>query len=177
MTAPFALLGIDVGGLVSDVLRKLLDLLVPDFGAHWAAHLVTWLVALPDVASDQQFAHLNAFRVGLTHAAWGVLSLTFVAGGLQFWAAGFTDGRSAGGLEAVRRVALAAAGLVAYPTAMTQGILAVNQLTAVAIKHPLVIDGLDTALGGALALGVVSSGLTLGLAIGAVMAAVFFLAA
>ena len=55
--------------------------------------------------------------------------------------------------------------------------LAVNHLTAAVIRHPAVADGINTAIGGALVLGVVSSGLSLGLAAGALLAALFFLAA
>ena len=38
--APLAILGIDVGDLVGDVVRALLDLLVPDFTGRWANRLV-----------------------------------------------------------------------------------------------------------------------------------------
>lgn len=172
-----ALFGINVGPLVADIIRSLLDLLVPDWASDWASQLTTWLVALPDVRSPRQFAHLNGFRVGLTQAAWGLLSLSFVVGGLQHWTAGFSDQRSSGGIEAVRRAVIAAGGLAVYPVLMSQGVLAVNQLTAVMIRNPEVVSGLDKALGGALALGVITSGLTLGLGVAAVMAVLFFVAA
>jgi hypothetical protein len=56
-------------------------------------------------------------------------------------------------------------------------VLAVNHLTAAVIRHPAVASGINTAIGGTLVLGVVSSGLSLGLAAGALLAAMFFLAA
>jgi hypothetical protein len=44
--------GIDVGDLVADLLRALLDLLVPDFATDWGSRLATPLVALPDVTDS-----------------------------------------------------------------------------------------------------------------------------
>jgi hypothetical protein len=174
---PFALFGIDVGDLVADLLRALLDLLVPDFAAKWGSQLATWLVALPDVTDGRQFRQLNAFRADLTHVAWGLLSLSAVVGGLQYWAAGFAEASRASAFDAFRRAVVAAGALVTYPTLIAQLVLAVNHLTAAVILHPRVSDGLDLALGGALALGAVSGGLSLGLGLAAVVAALFFLAA
>ncbi len=54
------------------------------------------MVALPNVADNRQFAQLNAFRHGLTHAAWALLSLSFAVGALQYWAAGFAEQSRAG---------------------------------------------------------------------------------
>lgn len=172
-----AIFGIDIGDLVADLLRALLDLLVPDFTADWGSALATWLVALPNVTDGRQFAQLNAFRRDLTHAAWGLLSLSFVVGGLQYWAAGFMESGRASAVDAVRRAAIAAGALAVYPTLIAQLLLAVNHLTAAVIRNPRVVDGLDLALGAAFALGAVSGGLSLGLALAAVIAAVFFLAA
>lgn len=173
----FAIFGIDVGDLVADLLRALLDLLVPDFAAKWGSQLATWLVALPDVTDSRQFGQLNRFRVDLTHAVWGLLSLSFAVGGLQYWAAGFAEASRASAFDAVRRTVVAAGALAAYPTLIAQLVLGVNQLTAALIRHPRVVDGLDVALGGAFALGAVSGGLSLGPGLAAVVAAVFFLAA
>ena len=174
--APLAIFGIDVGHLVGDIVRSLIDLLVPDFTGRWANRLVAWLVALPQVADSSQFPALNAFRRELTAVGYGLLSLTFAGAALQAWAAGLVDGRPHA-LTALSRAALAAGALGAYPSLIGQLILAVNHLTAAVIRHPAVASGINTAIGGALVLGVVSSGLSLGLAAGALLAAMFFLAA
>ena len=174
--APLAIFGIDVGHLVGDIVRSLIDLLVPDFTGRWANRLVAWLVALPQVTDASQFPALNAFRRELTAVGYGLLSLTFAGAALQAWAAGLVDGRPHA-LTALSRAALAAGALAAYPSLVGQLVLAVNHLTAAVIRHPAVASGINTAIGGALVLGVVSSGLSLGLAAGALLAAMFFLAA
>src|SRR5215210_3949916 len=176
MLAPLAIFGIDVGDLVGDVVRALLDLLVPDFTGRWANRLVAWLVALPQVTDWRQFPQLNGFRRELTSVGYGLLSLSFAGAALQAWAAGLVDGRPVA-LQAVSRTVMAAGALAAYPTLVAQLVLAVNTATAAIIRHPAVADGINTAIGGAFVLGVVSSGLSLGLAAGALMAALFFLAA
>lgn len=173
---PLAIFGIDVGDLVGDVVRALLDLLVPDFTGRWANRLVAWLVALPQVTDWQQFPQLNGFRRELTAVGYGLLSLSFAGAALQAWAAGLVDGRPVA-LQAVSRAVLAAGALAVYPTLVAQLVLAVNHATAAIVRHPAVTDGINTAIGGAFVIGVVSSGLSLGLAAGALMAALFFLAA
>ena len=80
-------------------------------------------------------------------------------------------------MQALSRAALAAGALATYPVLVSQLVLAVNHLTAAVIRHPAVADGINAAIGGAFVIGVVSSGLSLGLAAGALMAALFFLAA
>jgi hypothetical protein len=171
-----AIFGIDVADLVGQVIRALLDLLVPDFTGRWANRLVSWLVALPQVTDWRQFPDLNAFRRELTYVGYGLLSLTFAGAAMQAWAAGLVDGRPVA-LQAVGRAVLAAGALAVYPTAVAQLVLGVNTLTAAVIRHPAVADGINTAIGGAFVVGAVTSGLSLGLAAGALMAALFFLAA
>ena len=171
-----AIFGIDIADLVGQVIRALLDLLVPDFTGRWVNRLVSWLVALPQVTDWRQFPELNAFRRELTYAGYGLLSLTFAGASMQAWAAGLIDGRPVA-LQAVGRAVLAAGALAVYPTAIAQLVLAVNTLTAAVIRHPAVAGGINTAIGGAFVVGVVTSGLSLGLAAGALMAALFFLAA
>lgn len=171
-----AIFGIDIADLVGQVIRALLDLLVPDFTGRWVNRLVSWLVALPQVTDSRQFPELNAFRRELTYAGYGLLSLTFAGASMQAWAAGLMDGRPVA-LQAVVRAVLAAGALAVYPTAIAQLVLAVNTVTAAVIRHPAVAGGINTAIGGAFVVGVVTSGLSLGLAAGALMAALFFLAA
>ena len=72
---------------------------------------------------------------------------------------------------------MAAGALAAYPTLISQLVLAGNHMTAAIVRHPAVADGINSAIGGAFVSGVISSGLSLGLAAGALMAALFFLAA
>jgi hypothetical protein len=171
-----AIFGIDVADLVGQVIRALLDLLVPDFTGRWVNRLVSWLVALPQVTDGRQFPELNAFRRELTYVGYGLLSLTFAGASMQAWAAGLIDGRPVA-MQAVGRAVLAAGALAVYPTAVAQLVLAVNTLTAAVIRHPAVADGINAAIGGAFVLGALTSGLSLGLAAGALMAALFFLAA
>jgi hypothetical protein len=70
-------------------------------------------------------------------------------GGLRYWTAGFVETSRAGAFDAVRRAAIGAGALVAYPTLIAQLVLAVNHLTAAVIRNPCVVDGLDFALGAA----------------------------
>src|SRR4051794_8916553 len=113
--APLAIFGIDVGHLVGDVVRALLDLLVPDFTGRWANRLVAWLVALPDVTDRRQFPQLNGFRRDLTAVGYGLLSLSFAGAALQAWAAGLVDGRSPH-LPALSRAVMAAGGPAPRPS-------------------------------------------------------------
>ena len=83
--APLAIFGIDVGDLVGDVVRSLIDLLVPDFTGRWANRLVAWLVALPQVTDWTQFPALNAFRRELTAVGYGLLiPFFFITSGMAF---------------------------------------------------------------------------------------------
>jgi hypothetical protein len=72
---------------------------------------------------------------------------------------------------------MAAGALVVYPTAIRQRLIGVNIATAAIIRDPAVADGINTVIGGALVVGAVTGGLGPGLAIGAALAATYFLAA
>lgn len=173
---PLALLGIDVGDLVAKVIRKLIDLVIPDFASDWVSHLVTWLVALPPVTDPDAFPSLTAYAHQLTAVGYGLLTVTFAAGVLQYWGAGITgDSRSLG--EPIRRAATAAAILAMYPVLIANLLIAVNTLTAAMVRHPLVVDGLDKAFGEGLAVATVTTGLSLGLAAGAAIAVLYYVAA
>ena len=171
---PLGLLGLDVADLVESVMRGLVDLAVPDFASAWAATFVTWLVALPNVADWSHFAHLNRFRRELTAVGFGLLGVSFTAAVLQLC---FGGGGAFRGADALKRAAIAAGVLAFYPVLLRHVITGVNLLTATAIKHDAVVDGLDTALGTALTLGAVTGGLSLGLAVAAAMASLYFIAA
>src|SRR4051812_3550488 len=95
------LFGLDVGHLVEEAIRKIVDLLVPDFAAGWATSLVTALVAVPDV-SGPGFERLDGLREQLLGVGFALLSLCVVAGGLQVWLAGIATGGLRAG-ELLRR--------------------------------------------------------------------------
>ena len=173
MSAPLAILGLDVGELVEDAVRALVDLVVPDFGSQWVSSLVTWLVALPPVTGSA-FPSLNSYADQLTAVGFGILGACFIGGLLQFWAGG-----SAGsaGLEAIRRAAIGAGALATYTTVLQSLLVGVNVLTAEMIRHPLVVDGLDKSFGEALTVAAVTGGVSLGLAIGAALVVLYFVAA
>ena len=170
---PLAIFGLDVGGLVEDAVRALVDLVVPDFGSHWVSSLVTWLVALPPITSDG-FPSLNRYAHDLTAVGFGLLGACFLGGLLQVWAGGTTG---AAGVEAVRRAAIGAGALATYTTGLQALLIGVNTLTAEMIRHPLVVDGLDKAFGESLTVAAVTGGVSLGLAIGAAMVVLYFVAA
>lgn len=172
---PLALLGVDVGDLVGDAIRALVDLLVPDFGAGWVSRLVTWLVALPPVTGGA-FPSLRGYARDLTAVGYGLLGACLVGGLLQLWGAGFAGGPLRTG-EALRRGAIAAIALAAYPAVLGALLVVVNVLTAAMVRHPLVVDGLDKAFGEAFTVAAVSGGLSLGLAVGAAVALLYFVAA
>lgn len=173
MTSPLAIFGVDVGDLVEDAIRALVDLVVPDFGSQWVSSLVTWLVALPPVTGSA-FPSLNSYADQLTAVGFGILGACFLGGLLQFWAGGSAG---AAGLDAVRRAAIGAGALATYTTVLQSLLVGVNVLTAEMIKHPLVVDGLDKAFGEALTVAVVTGGVSLGLAIGAAIVVLYFVAA
>jgi hypothetical protein len=79
---PLAILGLDVGDLVADSVRALIDLLIPDFAADWATRLVTWLVALPPVTGGA-FPSLNRYAHELTAIGFGLLGATFIASAVR----------------------------------------------------------------------------------------------
>src|SRR5262249_21843211 len=146
---PLALLGLDVASIVRKTITTIVDLVVPDLGANWVSHVVTWLVALPDVTGPA-FPALNAYAEDLTAVGFGLLGAPTIAGGLQFGPGGTPGSRPA---ESIRRAAISAAILTAYPTAMHTVIITTNMITAAMIRHPGVQDGLDKAFGEALIAG------------------------
>lgn len=170
--SPLAILGLDVGDLVADAVRALIDLLIPDFAADWATRLVTWLVALPPVTGGA-FPSLNRYAHDLTAIGFGLLGATFIASAVQL-AAGANAQHAA---QALKRAAIAAGMLAFYPTLMTALLTTVNVATAEMIRHPLVEDGLDKAFGEALLLSAATSGVSLGLAAGAAIVVLYFVAA
>ncbi|HEX8082655.1 MAG TPA: hypothetical protein VF529_00085 [Solirubrobacteraceae bacterium] len=173
MSAPLAIFGLDVGDLVEDAVRALVDLVVPDFGSQWVSSLVTWLVALPPVTGSA-FPSLNHYADELTAVGYGLLGACFLGGLLQLWAGGSTG---AAGAEAVRRAAIGAGALATYTTVLQSLLVGVNILTAEMIRHPLVVDGLDKAFGEALTVAAVTNGVSLGLAIAAAIVVLYFVAA
>lgn len=169
------LLGIEVGDLVADAIRSLVDLLIPDFAAGWAGSLVTALVAVPDVTGPG-FGRLAGLRDGLTGVGVALLSLCLVAGGLQVWTAGFAQGGMRAG-ELVRRAVVAAGAMVVLPELLRAGVVATNLGTAALIRSPAVRDGLDAAFGEAFVFGAFTAGLSLGLAVPVAVGVAFFVVA
>jgi hypothetical protein len=172
---PLAIFGLDVGSLVADALRKLVDLLVPDFAAGWATDLVTSLVAVPDV-TGRGFQHVDALRQQLVGVGFGLLGLCLVAGGLQAWAAGFAQGGIRVG-EVLRRTVVAAGLLAVLPMLLRTATTGTNLATAQLIQSHEVKDGLDSAFGEAFAFGAFTQGLSLGLAIPAAIGLCWFVVA
>ena len=173
MTQPLAVLGLDIGDMVGDALKALVDLVVPDFGADWVSRLVTWLVALPPV-NGGAFPTLTKFANDLTAVGFGILGATFLAGLLMTWAGGL---QGATGSAALTRTAVAAGALATYPIVLQSLTTGTNILTAEMIRHPAVRDGLDKAFGEALTVAAVTGGLSIGLAIGATVVVLYFVAA
>lgn len=167
-----ALFGIDVGDLVGDAIRKLVDLLVPDFAAGWAVSLVTAIVAVPDLTGSG-FRHVGALRTQLLGVGFALLALCVVAGGMQVWLAGVTSGGLRAG-ELLRRAVIAAGALAVLPTVLKAGIVGTNLATAQLVNSSQVQEGLDTAFGGAFAFAAFTKGLSLGLALPAAVAIAFF---
>mgnify|MGYP007122132473 FL=1 len=169
-------LGIDVGDLVTKVIKAIVGLVLPDFASHWASQLVTWLVAIPDMSNPATYGSLVHFQHSLLAVGWGLLAITFTAGALQLWASGLGAGQF-NMHQAVGRTVVAALMLVFYPTVMRLVIYGVNLFTAQAINSHAVHQGLDKALGSAIVMTAVTSGLTLGLSAGAALFVAYFLAA
>ncbi|HEV2786793.1 MAG TPA: hypothetical protein VGV67_10420, partial [Solirubrobacteraceae bacterium] len=110
----------------------------------------------------------------LTAVGFGLLGACFLGGLLQVWAGGATG---ATGAEAMRRAAIGAGALATYTTVLQSLLVGVNVLTAQMIRHPLVVDGLDKAFGESLTVAAVTGGVSLGLAIGAALVVLYFVAA
>ncbi len=127
-------------------------------------------MALPDVTGPD-FPALRSYASDLTAVGFGLLGATSVAACMQFLSG------NAKVAETARRTAVAAGVLVSYPVLMHSLLIGTNTLTAEMIQHPLVRDGLDKAFGEALAAAAITSGISLGLAIGAAFAVLYFLAA
>ena len=173
-TPVFGLFGVDVGKLVGDVVKSLFDFIVPDFASKWASQLIGWLVAVPDVTNASQFRNLNEFRKQLIGVGFGLTALGFVVASLQYLAAGLTGRMNA--VDSFKRSAFVAGALVSYPQVMGAGILATNLLTRAIVTQPNVVTGIDTAIGAAFVLAAVTGGFTLGMAIAAGLACLYFLA-
>jgi hypothetical protein len=167
---PVALLGLDVGSLVGDIIRKLVDLVVPDFASHWAIALVSWLVEVPNVTDAHAYPHLNAYRNGLAGVGFGLISVSITVAGLQAtWGAPILA-------SAAKRAVVAAGMLVLYPKLLGVGILGINVLTGSLVTSHVVTEGVDKMLGSALVLAVITSGVSLGLAVGAATICMYFIA-
>ena len=167
-----ALFGLDVGDLVADAIRSLVDLLVPDFASGWATSLVTSLVAVPDVTGPG-FAGVDGMRTDLVGVGFGLLALCLIAGGLQLALAGVASGGVHAG-EMLRRAVIAAGALAVFPSLLQASTVGVNVLTAQLVQAESVQHGLDSAFGAAFAFGAFTQGLSLGLAIPAAIAIAFF---
>jgi hypothetical protein len=167
---PQALLGLDVGGLVGDIIKKLVDLVIPDFASHWATALVSWLVAIPDVTDARAYPHLNAYRGALVGVGFALLSVSVTITALQaVWGAPVLA-------PAAKRTIVAAGMLVLYPKLLSTAILGLNILTGSMVTSHLVTDGVDKMLGSALVLAAVTGGVSLGLAVGAATVCMYFIA-
>jgi hypothetical protein len=168
---PVALFGLDVGQLVGDIIKRLVDLVVPDFASHWAAALVKWLVAVPDVSNRTTYPHLNAVRSGLVGVGFALLGCSITASALQIMLG------ASRGAEAMKRAVVAGGVLVSYPKLFAIAVLAINITTGELITQPLVIHGIDDMLGAALVVAAITGGVSLGLALGAATACMYFVAA
>src|SRR4051794_19248986 len=169
------LFGIDVGDLVEKAIRTLVDVLVPDFAAGWSSSLIQALVAVPD-ASGPGFQRLGGLREQLLGVGFALLSLCVVAGGLQVWLAGIATGGLRAG-ELLRRAVVAAIALAVFPTLLEVATVGTNLATAQLIRSHAVQQGIDAAFGEAFVFGAFTAGLSLGLAIPAAFAAVWFIVA
>lgn len=170
----FGLFGVDISDLVGDVVKGLFDLLVPDFASKWASQLVAWMVAVPDVSNANTFPDLNAFQQQLLAVGYGLIGLGFVAASLQYLAAGIT-GRM-GAADAFQRTAVACGLLIFYPKLIGLVTVGTNLLTDAIVSAPRVTKGIDTMLGAAFVLAAATGGFSIGMAVGAGIACLWFLA-
>jgi hypothetical protein len=130
-----------------------------------ASVFVNLLLAVPPLADSTRFAELNAYRDYVMGAGWGLLSLSFIAACLSYWAASYT---TSGAQEAARGFArtLGAIGLMlCFPIAF--GVLsdAVNALTAGLIANDLIANDLGDLVRQTLTAGLATGG-GLGLLVG-----------
>lgn len=171
--APTGLLGLDIASLVERVIRGLVDLAIPDFGSEWATAFVSWLASMPDVTEAQHFPALARLHDDIVGAGFGVLGASFVAAGLAL-CFGYRAGAAT---DLMRRAVIGAGALVFSSELLGRLVDAVNLLTGEMVRSPVVVDGLDAALGGAVVLAAATSGLSLGLAVVAALGSLYFIAA
>lgn len=169
-SSPLGLLGLNVGSLVTDIIKKLVDLVVPDFASHWITALVQWLVAVPDVSDARAYPHLNAYRAELVGLGFALLAISLSVCALQI-AAGAPIAS-----QVAKRTVIAASVLVLYPKLVSTFILGLNILTGSMVTQHLVTDGIDKMLGAALVIGIATSGVGWGLAVGAALTSLYFVA-
>ncbi|HMJ34791.1 MAG TPA: hypothetical protein VK501_12835 [Baekduia sp.] len=169
-STPLGLLGLNVGSLVTDIIKKLVDLVVPDFASHWITALVQWLVAVPDVTDAHAYPHLNAYRAELVGLGFALLAISLSVCALQI-AAGAPIAS-----QVAKRAVAAAGVLVLYPKLVSTFILGLNVLTGSMVTQHLVTDGIDKMLGAALVIGIATSGVGWGLAVGAALTSLYFVA-
>ncbi|RKQ90497.1 hypothetical protein C8N24_0302 [Solirubrobacter pauli] len=170
----FGLFGVDISDLVGDVVKGVFDVLVPDFASKWATQLVAWMVAVPDVSNTKTFPELNAFQQQLLAVGFGLVGIGFVAAALQYLAAGITGRMNA--VDAFQRSAVACGMLVFYPKLMGLATVGTNLLTDAIVTAPRITKGIDTMLGAAFVLAVATGGFSVGMAVGAAAACLWFLA-
>lgn len=168
----FGLFGISIKDVVGKILKAVVGFFVPDLGGG-ASAVVTWLVAVPNVTLG--YPSLRELRLALVPVGISLASLCFTAAMLEYLAAGIFSGSPFKAVETFGRTVLAISMIAFFPKFLNLAITGTNLFTAQLIKHPSVVDGLDTVLAGALVLAAVAGALSLGLAAAAALIGCYFL--
>jgi hypothetical protein len=170
----FGLFGISIKDVVGKIIKSLVGLVVPDFADHWATDVVTWLVAIPNLAVG--YASLNQLRADLMGVGIGIAGICFTTAGLEYLAAGVFSSSPFRAVGTFGRTVVSVGLIVFTPKLMSVTVVGVNLFTAELIGQRVVREGINEMLGGALVIAAVAGALSLGLTAGAVLVACYFLA-
>jgi len=133
-----------IGKVVGKLFGALAQALMPDFLKRATVHTLEGLVALPQLGDQRAWRNVGALRAGTTAIAWALLPLPFTLAATRYLIGTFTDGPNP--ITAVTRLVGAAFGLVLYPWAAGQALVAVNVLTHSLLSLPAVGNGLQRAV-------------------------------
>jgi hypothetical protein len=123
------------------------------------------LLNTPDITNQANFSGLNAYHAVVQGAAWGLLSLSFIAAVLLYWSSSYTANGADTAARAFGRTIGGIGMLVSLPTGLHLAITAMNQLTDGLIQNPIVGPSIGHVLQLSLTAGLASGG-GLGLIIG-----------
>ena len=133
--------------------------------------LMKFLLATPDITNPNTFRGLSEYYDVVQGAAWGLLSLAFIAATLTYWSSSYTANGADLATRAFARTIGGIGMLVSLPEALHLTIGAMNALTMGLSQNSAVAGGFSKTLTATLTLGLTNGGIPLLVGVAALIAA------